>query len=91
MAIEGGGTVSLPLQTQNGPVKLVLILVAYVPSLRYNILLLSMLTDKAALVGQWGKDRISIKIANGEEVAAARLYAGLYKLLIDKRVLKKRH
>ena len=81
LRIEGGGTVSLTLQTKDDPVELILTTVVYAPDLRCNILSTSLLARKGRMKGWWDEEGMVIQDSDGQEVANARLTVeGLYQL-----------
>lgn len=82
--MEGGGTVTLLLDTQDGIVDLTLRSVAYAPTSRCNILSMSLLSKRAGLLGQWGENRICIIEKNGCKVGHANLIDGLFHLSLAK-------
>ncbi|PIA89589.1 Retrovirus-related Pol polyprotein from transposon TNT 1-94 [Cercospora beticola] len=87
MKIQGGGSVKLPFLTSDGFFELNLSSVAYVPTLRCNILSTSLLLCmNEEIVGQWDKDSIRICTSDGLEVARARQTNGLYELALHPQV-----
>ncbi|CAK1358438.1 unnamed protein product [Cercospora beticola] len=87
MKIQGGGSVKLPFLTSDGFFELNLSSVAYVPTLRCNILSTSLLSCmNEEIVGQWDKDSIRICTSDGLEVARARQTNGLYELALHPQV-----
>lgn len=84
LAIKGGGSVSIDMQTKEGVVELQLTNVAYAPETRCNILSLSLLAEDAGLCGDWGNQSIEIYTSDKEmHVATALLINGLYELQLD--------
>lgn len=83
MQVQGGGTVSLDLITDQGPVELVLTTVVYVPDLRCNILSTSLLYEKAGLVFASRRNGMVIQTKTRQDVANAVLVDGLYRLELN--------
>lgn len=82
--VEGGGAVSLPLDASGDVTDLVLQTVVYAPTSRCNILSLSLLSKRAGLKGQWGKDGIDIVDKDGHKVGQAPEINGLFPLSLAK-------
>lgn len=84
MRIEGMGIVNLSLYVQGEKTAdLELTSVAYVPSVRGNIISVSWLAEQSKLSGTWNAHGISICTKEGLQVGNAPLIDGLFQLQIE--------